>query len=295
MKENGRKLMHNIKIYEKAYAKINMGLQVVSKREDGYHNLRSIMIPISLYDELIFNNSNEINIICDCKILEHNNIVYSTAQYIKNEYSVTQGAMISIKKNIPIGGGLAGGSSDAAATIRGLNILWDLQLTQHKMLEIAEKLGSDVPFCLLQKKALVEEKGNKITNLDISLDYVYILVIPPFSSLTKDLFHNFIILPEDNRFNELYDAIMQNNETKIHKSLFNDFEQRLALQFEKNGLSLIEIKETLIKYGCFASSITGSGSTIYGMAKTIEQAKKIIQKLKKEMPQCTFEIVEQVS
>ena len=155
----------------KAYAKINLGLKVLGKREDGYHELEMIMVNVGLHDVLYFKISEDVMVIMDKTICEmEDNIVYKTAMYIKNRYKVQQGVKIKIKKKIPDGGGMGGGSSDAASTIIALNKLWNLGLNKKEMLEVAAKIGSDVPFFIVNKLSFVKGRGEKIEEIDKKID-----------------------------------------------------------------------------------------------------------------------------
>ncbi|OHE24802.1 MAG: 4-(cytidine 5'-diphospho)-2-C-methyl-D-erythritol kinase, partial [Tenericutes bacterium GWA2_35_7] len=132
-------------IVEKAYAKINIALDVVRKRKDGYHDLKMIMIPLELHDVITFSHHDK-DIILNSEVPIENNAIIKTAKLIKSMFDVKQGAIITLEKHIPIGAGLGGGSADIAATIRGLNQLWELDLSTEKQEEIALKLGSDTLF-----------------------------------------------------------------------------------------------------------------------------------------------------
>ena len=153
-------------IYEKAYAKMNLALKVIGKRQDGYHDLEMVMASVDLFDELSFQESDETNVIMNndgCKL--EDNLIYKAILLIKKKFSINKDVLVTVNKNIPVGGGLGGGSSDAAATIRGLNNLWDLHLKYQDMYDIAVRLGSDVPFCLTGEVAFVKGRGEIIIPL----------------------------------------------------------------------------------------------------------------------------------
>ena len=177
----------------KAYAKINLGLEVVSKREDNFHNLNTIMAMIDLYDELYFQKDSEITLETNINIGDiGNNLVYKAAVLLKNTFNVNDGCRIVLTKNIPMQSGLAGGSSDAAVTLEALNDLWKLNLSIDELANLGAKLGSDVPFCLFKKPAILEGRGDVLKQF-IDLPEIYVvLVIPNFSCSTKDIFSNHV-------------------------------------------------------------------------------------------------------
>ena len=176
----------------RAYAKINLGLKVLGKRSDGYHELEMIMVNVNLYDTLKFKKANSISVLMDKNICEmENNIVYKTAKFMKEKYSVDKGVNIFIKKRIPDGGGMGGGSSDAANTIVALNKLWGLNLTRKDMYEIAEHLGSDVPFFILNRLSVVKGRGEIVHPINKSIDSKILIALPGLRCSTKNIFENY--------------------------------------------------------------------------------------------------------
>ena len=171
-------------IIEKAPAKINLGLDIVGKRPDGYHDLSMVMVSVDLNDYITVSEISGSDIIVESnnhKIpLNAKNDVFKAAQLIKNRYGIKSGVKIELEKTIPICAGLGGGSTDAAATIRALNKLWQLELSKEEMIEIGFQVGSDVPYCLGAGCACISGKGEIVECLNTSLSAWVVLVKPDF-------------------------------------------------------------------------------------------------------------------
>src|SRR5690554_1690290 len=184
-------------VVEKAYAKINLGLEVLNKREDSYHDLAMIMTSISLSDELYFEEIDQNKIIIDCEKMSHivleSNLIYIAAKLIKERFEINKGVKIRVVKNIPEKAGLGGGSADAAATLRGLNTLWNLGQSLDDLAKLAIEIGSDVPFCIYNKTAKVTGRGENIEFIDDVPYLNLLLVFPHFKASTKDVFNSFRI------------------------------------------------------------------------------------------------------
>ncbi len=167
----------------RAHAKINLGLNVVGKREDGYHELEMVMMPISLHDLIYVNrmDKEEIQITSNSKSIPTNesNIMYKAAVLMKERYHLPGGMLIHIYKHIPIQAGLAGGSADGAAVLRAINDMYKLHLSKETLANIGAELGADIPFCIYEKPAFVEGIGEKLTFIEQHFDDVYILLVKP--------------------------------------------------------------------------------------------------------------------
>ena len=166
----------------KAYAKINLGLDVLRKREDGYHEVRMIMQSIKLYDKLTMKKTSKDEIVLHSNLgyLPNNdkNLVYKAIQLMKEEFGLTQGVKAELEKKIPVAAGMAGGSTDAAAALVGMNRLFRLELTKEKLMELGARLGADVPYCVLRGTALSEGIGEILTPLN-PIPSCYILIAKP--------------------------------------------------------------------------------------------------------------------
>ncbi|MER2035446.1 4-(cytidine 5'-diphospho)-2-C-methyl-D-erythritol kinase, partial [Mammaliicoccus vitulinus] len=156
-------------IYETAPAKINLTLDTLYKRDDGYHEVEMIMTTVDLNDRLTFESRDDGEIIIDVEHnfvpSDHRNLAYKAAKLMQDKYNIKKGVKISLEKSIPISAGLAGGSSDAAATFRGLNELWEINESLEVLSELAAEIGSDIAFCIYGKTALCQGRGEQITHL----------------------------------------------------------------------------------------------------------------------------------
>jgi 4-diphosphocytidyl-2-C-methyl-D-erythritol kinase len=269
-----------MKINLKTPAKINIFLEVENKRSNGYHNLKNIMQTISLYDELFFELT-EKNIALECsdKSLSTNstNIIYKAALAIKNYFNINRGVKIYLKKEIPIGAGLGGGSSDAATTIKTLVNLWNIKTTKSELEQIATSLGADVPFFLTKGTALCEGIGEIITKLKSIGKLNVVLVNPGFKISTIDIYKK-IKFPLTNKIkiNTIKDFIC--NESFKTKDAFNSCFNRLEEFVFPDYPEILKIKNVLIELGC-VSFMSGSGSTVFGLFDS-NSTTQIIKKVK---------------
>ena len=175
-------------IKEKAYAKINIYLKVLDTRSDGYHDLESLMVPIDLCDELEFMDSNEDIIISNIDIKD--NIMYKAISYLKEQYNIKKNVKIILNKKIPLSSGLAGGSADLSATLRGLNKLWNLNLSIDELAQISLLFGSDTLFCMYNKPAIIKGRGELIEFVNYDKKNV-LLFNPKIEVKTKDVFKEY--------------------------------------------------------------------------------------------------------
>ncbi len=255
-------------IKEKAYAKINLFLNVVSKRFDGYHDLEMVMAAIDLFDTLTFENNpiEEIKIKSNIHITSNykDNIIYKIASFLKEEFNIKQGVVITVKKNIPIAAGLAGGSADGAATFRGLNRLWKLKLTLDDMAKLGEKFGSDIPFCIYNKLCIARGKGEELLFLKNKLKTPLLLVNPRVKIITKEVFSK--VKEEEikiRKINDMTSAIFNNNHELMVRELHNSLES-IAFEMEPK---IREIKNQMINLGLDGALMTGTGATVFGISK----------------------------
>jgi 4-diphosphocytidyl-2-C-methyl-D-erythritol kinase len=177
----------------RAAAKINLAIDVLRKRPDGYHDVSMIMQSVSLYDTITVRAlKGEIKVTSNTDKIptDAGNIVYRAAEYLKSKYNVKEGVLINIEKTIPVAAGLAGGSADAALTLKLLNKAWDLRLSKNEILEAGKKLGSDVPFCIQGGTALAEGLGEKLTPLPGIPDCLVLLAKPSLSISTKEVYES---------------------------------------------------------------------------------------------------------
>ncbi len=170
-------------VIEKAHAKINLTLAIEGKRNDGYFNINSIMAPVELHDELEFSKSDKFDIICndfDLPIVD--NLIYKAFKLMQKRYNIKDEIKVILRKNIPKEAGLAGGSADCSATIRGVNRLFNLELSHKEMMEIALELGSDTAFCIYQKPAIVTGRGENLQFIDSFFNDDILILKPNFGN-----------------------------------------------------------------------------------------------------------------
>ena len=274
------------KIIIKSPAKINLHLEVIGKREDGFHELTMIMqnIDLSDYLELEINNERLIQLETDCNDLSvsSDNLIVKSAYLLKKIYNLDLGANIYLRKNIPIGAGLAGGSSNAAATLIGLNKLWNLNLDQNTLIALASKLGSDIPFFINGGIQLCFGRGEIVEKLDSNFEYgVLLLKKPRISVSTADTYKKY-----SNRFCHKY---LKSSEmiNQTRNNLRNDGLDRLNFinrhMTVKNDLqSVVEKENDSVKQAlyllsnlknCLTYSMSGSGPTCFALFKDFETAK----------------------
>lgn len=271
----------------KSHAKINLYLKIGKKLKNNYHNLKSVMQLIQLHDNISFEKLDEDDIIVESnnKDLENkNNLAYKAALLLKSKYGIKKGIKITIEKNIPLAAGLGGGSSNAANTLVALNKLWKLNLNQKKMINLASEIGSDVPFFILGKSALVEGFGNKIKPLRKSLSANIVLVNPGIKVSTawayKEFDKNKSKKKVKENVKELIKAINKKDVKKISENLYNDFDPIVEKKFK----TVREIKNLFKKLDALNSMVSGSGSTVFGLFDSIYTAREAYFKLKDFYP-----------
>ena len=256
-----------------SYAKINLTLDILGKRKDGYHNLSTVYQQVELHDDISLERADRIILECGIKFLEtRKNLCFRAAAILKDRYGVSDGVRIQIKKVIPVGAGLGGGSSNAAAVLKGLNALWNLNLPEKELMSLGKEIGMDVPFAIVGGTARGEGRGEEITKLPPLKKYHVVIVFPGFSISTKDSYGSLDCqkigkAQSTEKFIAGYDL----------KFLHNDFEFSIFKAFPK----LKEIKKALGPH----SLLSGSGSCIYGLFEKRADAEKKFEEMKKEFPQ----------
>ncbi|MCD6116081.1 4-(cytidine 5'-diphospho)-2-C-methyl-D-erythritol kinase [bacterium] len=255
-------------VHLKSCAKINIGLSVTQRRNDGYHNIETLFQEIDLCDEIIFSRSdNSTTIKSDNPELplDSSNLMYHAFELFKSNASASGGLNIDIKKRIPMGGGLGGGSSNAAATLVAANILWNNPLSSKHLLSLAQKIGSDVPFFITGGTAIGRGRGEELSFLKIPDDWFAVLVCPGINISTKWAYGELkIALTNEKKitnFNALFTDWLID---RFQSELYNDFEVPVFKLYPE----LQHIKDQLYKKGAFYASMSGSGSTIYGLFKS---------------------------
>lgn len=275
----------NSSLVLKAPAKINWSLYVLNKRDDGYHNILSLMHCIGLYDTLFFEHSDTIELITDMDIPLQQNLVYKAAKSLQSHTGVKNGARLVLKKEIPSGAGLGGGSSDAACTLIGLNELWGLGLKDGELKTIGSMLGSDVPFFFGNiagyPMAIAEGRGEILTPLKIDISYT-LLLIKPFISISTEWAYEKIssklkvqsskklTKTEDkiNNTNLIYNALKARDIPFLKSEVHNDFEGAVIEEYPIIG----SLKEKVLNAGASMAIMSGSGSAVFGLFENRDKA-----------------------
>lgn len=265
----------------KAPAKINLYLEIINKRPDGYHNIESIMHTVSLFDILEFTltSGSEIELSCNDKSLpvDSTNLVYKTAKKMQEKYNVKQGIQIHLTKNIPMGAGLGGGSSDSATTIKALNKMWNINASKEELEAFAKTLGADVPFFLTGGTAKIEGIGEIVTKIPAKNKFFVVLVKPDFGVSTVYAYSKVKFpLTNQRKIHRITDALREKAfTTQVAKELlFNRFEEFV---FPEN-FEIEKIKKTLESFGC-ASLMSGSGATVFALTSSQKESEEIIERL----------------
>ncbi len=253
-----------------APAKINWFLSVLDKRTDGCHNIVSAMQCVDLFDELFFEESQELHVLSDLDIPLEGNLVYKAASLLKGVSSYKFGARIELKKNIPVGAGLGGGSSDAAYALIGLNRLWGLNLDKTTLMRLAAHIGSDVSFFLGGPLALIEGRGEKVTEINTGSSLVVLLVKPDMPVSTSWAYSSFKtrLTKKAVDIKLFCQALDRKNFSFLQDAVFNDLEEVVVQKYPAVG----EIKRALVQNGALVSLMSGSGSTVFGVFHTNEEA-----------------------
>lgn len=260
----------------KAYAKINLGLDVVRRREDGYHEVRMVMQTIKLYDKLTFRllEEDEIRLKTNLGFLPVNedNLVYKAVKLLKDTYDVKKGLEIDLFKCIPVAAGMAGGSTDCAAALVGATKMFGLDLSKQELMELGVKLGADVPYCVLRGTALSEGIGEILTPLPPMPDCYILIAKPPISVSTKFVYENLKAneLERHPDIDGMVDAIKKASLQGITDRMENVLETVTIPAYPV----IEEIKNCMKENGAINSLMSGSGPTVFGIFDTEEQAEK---------------------
>ncbi len=259
-----------MRISLKAPAKINWFLSVLDKRDDGYHNIISPMQCVDLYDVLTFEEAEDIRLISDLNIPAEGNLVFKAAALLKKVSSYKFGARIELQKNIPVAAGLGGGSSDAAYTLMGLNRLWELNFDRKALMDLAAEIGSDVPFFLAGTFSLIEGRGEKVTAMSTEGAMILLLVKPDVSVSTAWAYNSFKTgLTKKTVDIKLFcQALDRKNYAFLRDAVWNDLEDVVIRKYPVIG----ELKEKLEQNGALLSLMSGSGSAVFGVFNTFEEA-----------------------
>ncbi|GMA07668.1 4-diphosphocytidyl-2-C-methyl-D-erythritol kinase [Tetragenococcus halophilus subsp. flandriensis] len=270
-----------MEIIEKAPAKINLGLDVLYKREDNYHELEMVMSSVDLADHLSFEPLCEDQIVIESNKAflpsDQRNNVYQAAAIIKKRYGIAEGIKITIKKNIPVAAGLGGGSTDCAATLRGLNRLWKLELSMEEMIDIGMHVGTDVPYCLYGTTSFIAGKGEIVNVLEPMPPCWVILVKPQLSVSTRKIFQQVDMTQITHpNMKELASAILRQDYSDMLYYMGNSLED---VTIPKHPI-IQQIKSRMMKFGADIALMSGSGPTVFALCQKQSRAKRIVNGVK---------------
>jgi len=267
----------------KAYAKINIALDIVGKREDGYHLLRMIMQSIDLYDIIEINKINSgINLKCNKHYVptDERNLAYKAAKLFMETYSIKDGVEIELIKHIPVSAGLAGGSTDAAGVLKLMNKMFNINASEEELKVLGLKLGADIPYCISGGTALCEGVGEKITQLKGFKDKILVLIKPPFGVSTKEVYKSFdltkvIFHP---RIEALIEA-MGNDDIYFVANNMKNLLENVTLRRHR---VLMNIKEEVKIEGSIGTMMSGSGPTVFAFFDDMLKAQMCYDNMKKK-------------
>jgi len=256
-------------IIVKSHAKINIGLNIINKRDDGFHNLETIFYPINLFDEIRFTKSDKFSFNSNDENLnkEKTNLIIKAKESLENHFDIQLTIKVFLDKHIPIGAGLGGGSSNAATTLKSLIKLFNLKIDEKELLNIALQLGSDVPFFINPVPSFAESRGELLSSINLKLNKYLLIVNPGIHVATKWAFG--LIKPIQPT--ESLKSFIGKNKISIDvlmKIASNDFEKIVFEHFPE----IKEIKEKMLHFGANYSMMTGTGSTVWAMFDDEEAA-----------------------
>lgn len=266
----------------KALAKINLGLDVIRRREDGYHEVRMIMQTIHLYDLLEVRKIKDPQIKIQTNLsflpVNENNLVYRAARLLQEEFSLCGGVSVNLTKRIPVAAGMAGGSTDAAAMLYAMNQLYDLGLSRKELMERGVQIGADVPYCIMRGTALAEGIGEKLTQLPPMVKCPVLIAKPSVSVSTKFVYQN-LKLDQSTTHPDI-DALLSDIRGKDLDGICAHMGNILESVTIPNYPVIAKIKEKMLRSGAKASMMSGSGPTVFGLFEDGETAKAAMRDMK---------------
>ncbi|MCI9136406.1 MAG: 4-(cytidine 5'-diphospho)-2-C-methyl-D-erythritol kinase [Lachnospiraceae bacterium] len=271
-----------IELRLKAYAKINLGLDVLRRREDGYHEVKMIMQTIGLYDRITLKKMREPGIQVKTNLYylpeNENNLVYQAAELLMDEFQLKSGVMIDLQKFIPVAAGMAGGSSDAAAVLYGMNRMFRLGLSKKDLMRRGVKIGADVPYCIMRGTALAEGIGEQLSPLKPMPKCRILVAKPPISVSTKFVYEN-LKLEKDTKHPDI-DGILQGIESGNLQEIAAHMGNLLETVTIPYHPVIAQIKEEMVQGGALNAMMSGSGPTVFGLFENENLAEETCRKLR---------------
>ena len=264
-------------------AKVNLGLKVIAKRSDGYHEIQTVFQMVDLCDDLTFEKTPVgIEVISDRTALpaDQDNLVYRAARLLASRTRTDWGAGITLTKRIPLAAGLGGGSSNAASTLLGLNHLWKLGMSRRGLMELAQELGSDVPFFLFAPRAYGSGRGEKLETLPLGQKTTVILLTPSLPISTAWAYANLkpYLGNDQGEIDRLQHLIEIGQEEEIGPHLYNTFEFLLSSLHPL----IPQLKRELLRWGAYGALMSGSGPTVFGLFRSRSKAEAVYQVMKNQ-------------
>ena len=268
----------------KAYGKINLGLDVLRRREDGYHDVRMIMQTVGIFDRVDLVRKEEPGIEVETNLYylptNENNLVYKAAKLLMDEFQVQEGIQIRLRKFIPVAAGMAGGSSDAAAVLFGVNKMFRLGMSTEQLMERGVRIGADVPYCILRGTALSEGIGEVLTKLPAVPQCQVLVAKPGINVSTKFVYENLHandLRPEQHPdIDGMIQAIKDQDLKKIAGKLGNVLETVTVKEYPV----IQEIKDKMVEFGAIGSLMSGSGPTVFGLFTNPKAAQQAYEELR---------------
>ncbi len=251
----------------RALAKINLGLDVLRRRDDGYHEVRMIMQTLKMYDKITIRKMKEPGIQLKSNLFyvpeNESNLAYRAAKMLADEFQLAQGIFIDLQKFIPVAAGMAGGSSDAAAVLYGVNRMFHLNLSKRQLMERGVKIGADVPYCIMRGTVLAEGIGEKLTPLPPMPSCKVVVAKPQISVSTKFVYENLKLNEIDAHpdIDILLAGIREGNLHKVAANMGNVLETVTI----PNYPVIAEIREEMMRLGALNAMMSGSGPTVFGL------------------------------
>ena len=266
----------------KSYGKINLGLDVLRKRPDGYHEVRMIMQTVGLYDMLTMKKKKKDEIFMECNLpflpVDERNLVHKAVSLMKETYRISEGVEISLNKKIPVAAGMAGGSSNCAAALKGMNQLFDLGLSIDELCNLGVKLGADVPYCIWGGTALAEGIGEKLTRIS-SMPQCSILIAKPSISVSTAFVYKNLKLGQLDHHPDIDGMIVDLDEKNL-EGICEKLENVLETVTIPEYPVIEQIKQFLTEHGAMGALMSGSGPTIFGIYKDKKIAREALTALK---------------
>ena len=266
----------------KALAKINLGLDVVRRREDGYHEVRMIMQTIHLYDQLKIKKEETPGIAIETNLsylpTNENNLIYKAGKLLIDEFGIEQGVSVQLNKRIPIAAGMAGGSTDAAAMLYGMNEIFELGLSKEELMKRGVKIGADVPYCIMRGTALAEGIGEKLTALPPMVKCPVLIAKPKISVSTKFVYQNLKL--DQQTVHPDIDGLIEHIKAQDLRAIANGMGNVLETVTIPEYPVIAQIKERMMEHGAINAMMSGSGPTVFGLFEDEETAQKAYEDMK---------------